>query len=184
MKALKLMTCLFFLILCTSCSTAKYKVLEDIQKEYSSNNSESAYLRISNGKINSTKKVFRKLDDSLSNDYVYIFSLVNHMPMVSNHFQALVYDRKLERTFYVSNSLENVKLITITERTESFQEEKLILKYYLNNRIEDLLSLPILFSSTEMGTNYSVLDSTTKKGFEIENLCLNINGPIFKLDEL
>jgi len=84
----------------------------------------------------------------------------------------------------VSNSLENVNLITITERTESFQEEKLILKYYLNNRIEDLLSLPILFSSTEMGTNYSVLDSTTKKGFEIENLCLNINGQILKLDEL
>lgn len=170
MKVFKLFTCILFFILCASCSTSKYKVLEGIQKDYSFDNSESSYLRISNGKINSTKKVFRKLNNSLSNDYVYIFSLVNHMPMASNHFQALVHDKKLEKTFYLSNSLENDELITITEKTESFREEKLILEYYLNNRIEDLLSLPVLFSSAEMGTNYSLLDSTTKKGFKIENL--------------
>ena len=174
---------IFLVFLFSSCSTIKYREIDKIRNNYNSSN-ETNYIALSNRMFNPTKKIFNKLDNSLGENYIYIFSWVNHLPMVSDHFTALLYDVESNETFYINNTLESPNDIKITKKTESHKEEMFILNYYLDNKIDSLTSLPLLYSSAEMGTQYSILDISVSKAYVIENLFLNEKGQILKFSDL
>ena len=153
------------------CST-KYQVIDQIQ----ANNEElNENIILSHKGFNPSKKIFAKLDKELSDDFIYIFSWVNHLPMASDHFTALVYDRKSKRTFYINNSLEDKNSIEIREKTTNHKEERIVLDYYLKNKIDSLISLPPTF---EMGSRYTLFGSRKKEAFVVKNIELDENGKI------
>ena len=166
----------FWVLTLNSCSS-NYQVIDRIQSHH---NIEKGNIILSNKGFNPSKKIFARLDKVLSDDFIYIFSWVNHLPMVSNHFTALIYDRESKRTFYINNTLENERLIEIKEESTNHQEEKIILDYYFNNKINTLVSLTPTF---DLASQFSLFDSKTEEAYVVENLELDKNSEILGLSD-
>ncbi|GGD21298.1 hypothetical protein GCM10011343_09690 [Flavobacterium orientale] len=162
-----------------SCANKNYQYIENIKRDHNTGK-ENSKIILKSKNFNPSKKVFRKLNN-ISDDFIYIFSWVNYLPMAgTNHFRCLIYDRKSRRTFYVFNTLENTKSIYIDDNTIKFKEQKLILNYYLEKNIAALIALSPAFGSSEIGSEYYLFDSLSKEAFVIKNLVLNDDGEIWK----
>lgn len=169
----------FFILFLNSCANKNYQLIENIKRNYSIRNGNNSIL-IKSKNFNPSRKVFSILNNVLSDDFIYIFSWVNHLPLAgANHFRCLIYDRKSNKTFYVFNTLEDTKSININEDNINFKEQKLILKDYLENNLEPLISLPTTFRSSEVGAEYYLFDSLSKEVFVVKHLILNDDGEIF-----
>lgn len=162
------------------CGNKNYQNINNIKKNYNIvKGDNSIILRHKN--FNPSNFIFDELDKVMSDDFIYIYSWVNHLPTAgTNHFKGLIYDRKSKKQFYIFNTLENTKSINIDEDTESFKEEILILNYYLENNLDVLISLSPAFSSSEVGSEFYLFDSLSKEAFVVKNLVLNNDGEIFK----
>ena len=174
---------LLLLIFCTlfifSCSNNNYRNIETLKKNYNLKNEKTGIV-LSHKKFNPSKKVFENLNNDLTDDFIYIYCWVNHLPITTNHFQALIYDRKLNKQYYISNTLQDKNLVNLNDDSSKYMEEQLILKYYLDDKIDSLMSLSPPFISSEIGSQYSLFDPTLKNTFVIKNLILDNNGEIFK----
>lgn len=171
---------MFFSTILIGCSNTNYQIINNLKKDYNSRNGDNDII-LSHKKINPSKKIFKKLNKDLGNDFIYIYSWVNHLPTSgTNHFKALIYDRKLDKRFYISNTLEDINSINLKDDLTNYKEEQLILKYYIDNRINALISLSPAFSSSEIGSEYFLFDSVSKNTFIVKNMVLNNNGEIFK----
>lgn len=171
---------IFLIIFLIGCGNKNYHYINSIKKDYNIKKENSSII-LCHKNFNPSKKVFAKLNNILSDDFIYIYSWVNHLPMAgTNHFTVLVYDRKSNKPLYVSNTLEDTKSISIKENATGFEEEQLILKYYLEKNIDALISLPPAFSSSEVGSEYYLFDSVSKEAYVVKNLILNNDGEIFK----
>jgi len=162
------------------CGNKSYQCIDNIKKDYNFRN-ENNNIITTHKNFDPSKKIFNRLNNVLSDDFIYIFSWVNHLPLSgTNHFKCLIYDRKSKKHIYIFNTVENYKSLIITYSATDFNEEKLILDYYLEHRVDVLVSLRPAFISSEVGSEYYLLDSTSNKAYVIDNLVLDSNGEIFK----
>ncbi|WP_374173024.1 hypothetical protein [Flavobacterium tructae] len=151
-----------------------------MRKNYNIKNGDNSIL-LSHKNFNPSKKVFAELNNDLTNDFIYIYSWVNHLPISgTNHFKALIYDRKTNKRFYISNTLKDINSINLRDDMTNYKEEQLILEYYIDKRIDDLISLSPPFSSSEIGSEYFLFDSLSKNSYVIKNMVLNNKGEIFR----
>lgn len=162
---------LFFISFLMGCSNKNYQCIENIKGDYNIKNGNNGIL-IAHKNLNPSKKIFQKLGNDISDDFIFIYSWVNHLPLSSNHFRCLIYDRKSKRKFYISNTEERPDSFNIHSATTEFREEMLILSYYMESKIITLTSLPKAFSSSEIGSEYYLFDSASKEAYVIENLVL------------
>lgn len=175
---------LFFILFATTfgCVPVNYKKINSMKKEFNESNSDDIIV-INNNKFNPTEYLFKKLDGKISNDFIYIYSWVNHLPRVgTNHFIAMVYDQKTKKVFYVNNE-ENNKLININEFKSNpniFMTEEFILKQYLDNNIAFLNSFKPTFSSAEVGSEYYLFNSMSNKVYLLKNILLDREENLFK----
>ncbi|GIQ61169.1 hypothetical protein Flavo103_43040 [Flavobacterium collinsii] len=169
----------FFSTILIGCSNKNYQNISNMEKNYNIRNGDTGII-LSHKKFNPTKKVFAELNNNLTNDFIYIYSWVNHLPISgTNHFKALIYDRKSNKRFYISNTLEDINSINLRDDMANYKEEQLILGYYIDNKIDTLISLSHPFSSSEIGSEYFLFDSVSKNTYIIKNLVLNNNGKIW-----
>lgn len=171
---------IFFSIFLVGCSNKNYQKIDNMKKNYNIRNGYTGII-LSHKKFNPSKQVFAELNNDLTNDFIYIYSWVNHLPISgTNHFKALIYDRKSNKRFYISNTLKDINSINLKDDMTNYKEEELILDYYLDNRMNILISLSPSFSSSEIGSDFFLFDSVSKNTYVIKNLVLNNNGDIFK----
>lgn len=162
-----------------SCSTKNYQKIDGIKNQYNAVNTDNSIL-LQHKKFNPSKKVFAKLNGVLSNDFIYIFSWVNHLPRTNNHFSTLIFDKKNSRKYYIFNTEDEIKTILIKESKDDYEEQKLILEYYLKGEIDILESLSSPFISSEIGTEYYLFNAGADRVYIIKNLVLNDESKIFK----
>lgn len=163
-------------LMLSGCSN-QYKVVKQIKSGYEIENEP---IILSHKQFNPSKIIFRNLRGDLSDNFVYIFSWSNDLPLVSNRFTGLIYDQNSDRKFYLSNTILNKKLLQIKESSSVHNEEEIILDYYLKNKIDSLTSLPQLFSSSEAGASYTLFDTKKRKAYVIDNLILGVDGKVLK----
>ena len=165
---------IFFSIILIGCSSNKnYQNINSIKKNYNIRNGDNGII-LSHKNFNPSKKIFAELNNDLANDFIYIFSWVNHLPISgTNHFKALIYDRKSNKRFYISNTLEDINSINLRDDVTKHKEEQLILEYYIDNKMDALISLSPPFSSSEIGSEYFLFDSVSKNTYVIKNMILN-----------
>ncbi|WP_154652598.1 hypothetical protein [Flavobacterium rivuli] len=163
---------LFFISFLTGCSNKNYQCIETIKTDYN-NKSENNNIIVTHKNFNPSKKIFNKLGNDISDDFIYIFSWVNHLPSSTNHFQCLIYDRKSKKCLCISNTVNDSKAFNVDNDTMEFEAEKLILNYFFENNINTLVLMPKAFSSSGIGPEYYLFDSASKEAYVIENLVLD-----------
>jgi hypothetical protein len=87
--------------------------------------------------------VFDMLQDSLigSDHLIYIYNHINHLPIVgTKDFDALVYDYRQNKTFYIRNKDLKSLDIKLEKYKSDFNMINSILKYYLADKISYLKS--------------------------------------------
>ncbi|MFW0739983.1 hypothetical protein [Flavobacterium sp. T12S277] len=175
-----ILTLIFFSTILVGCSNKNYQNINNMKKAYNTRNGD-AHIILSHKNFNPTKKIFLELNNNLTNDFIYIYSWVNHLPISgTNHFKSLIYDRKSSKQIYISNTLKDVNSINLRDDKTNYKEEQLILDYYIGNRMDAIISLSPPFSSSEIGSEYFLFDSVSKNTYVIKNLVLNNNGEVFK----
>lgn len=171
MNKTKSIIILFFSLVIYGCSNKNYNQIIDIKKEYENNNDDNIILRSKDFKPN--KKIFKKLKSDITDDFVYIFSWVNHLPIVGiDEYKSILYDKNTKKVYYINNTPENKKKIHITTENKNFKEEKKLLDGFLNEKIDSLVNLKPRYVSSEIGSDYYIFDSTSKKAFVIKNFTL------------
>ncbi len=171
---------IIWILFLVSCSASNYKTILDIKERHRKTENKSIIL--SHKGFNPSKIIFKKLDKSIGDDLVYIFSWKNNLPMASDQFKALVYDKRTSQTLYVGNNHQNKNDIVIKQDPNHYDEESLILKYYIGGKIEQLVSLKPQFSSSEVGTEYYLFDTKSNNAWVISNLILNQDGNVFEIN--
>jgi len=89
------------------------------------------------------RTVFKMLQDSLMgiDHLIYIYNHINHLPIIGTRdFDALVYDYKKGKTYYIHNKDLKSLDIRVTENNEDFHVINSVLKYYLQNKTDYLKS--------------------------------------------
>ncbi|MCW1147805.1 hypothetical protein [Flavobacterium lacisediminis] len=161
-----------FIFLLSSCSIKNYNSIENL-KELHNHQNPDKLIFLNKKNFNPSKKIFKKINGKITNDFVYIFSWVNHLPIAgTKHFKALIYDKNSKEVFYVNNTFEDSKTILFSKNVKNFKEEKLILKCYNNGIIDSLLILKPRFVSSEIGASYYIFDSNEKKVYFLSNFTL------------
>ena len=168
---MKPITILFFLFIIYGCANKNYNLIINIKEEYENKNDDNIILR--NKSFRPNKEIFKKLNTDITGDFVYIFSWVNHLPIVGiDEYKSILYDKNTQKTYYINNTPENKKKIHIAIENKNFKEEKNLLEGFLDGKIDSLVNLKPRYISTETGTDYYIFDSTSKKVFVIKNFTL------------
>lgn len=107
MKRIALLTILFGTV---GCSTTNYRYVDSLKKDFNSSYpKDPIFIKIQ--EYNPSKKIFKKLDGKISNEFVYIFTWINHMPTVgTKHFNAIIYDYKTKKNIMLKMKLAMKKL--------------------------------------------------------------------------
>lgn len=162
---------ILLLLLC-SCSNKNYNLIRIIKEDYNNKSVEQSIVLRNKG-FNPTKKIFKKIDNELTGDFIFIFSWVNHLPLSgANHYKAIVLDKISNQTFYINNTIEDVNKIYLSTDSANFFEEQIILNGFLNEKIDSLISLKPRYISSEIGTDYYIFDSSSKKAYVIEKFTI------------
>lgn len=164
-----------------SCGSKNFRKLSAIETVYNGVNAKNT-INLSKGSFNPSKDIFKRLGDSLSSNYIYVYSWVNHLPQSgTKHFSAVVYDYESDTTYYIANTLEKPKLIQITNSNDEnlFLEEKFILKNYIEGKSDFLLAIKPKFISSEIGSDYYLLDSKLNTAYVFKNIILHNEGGLF-----
>lgn len=167
----KITLIIFMYVFSVGCTSLKYSEIVSLKNNHNSINKTNS-ITISNKNFHPLRHILRKLKNSISNNYIVIFSWVNHLPRVGvNEFQCLVYDYEAKTTYYIKNEEQNIDSFEISRIDDkSFKNEKFIMVNYLLGNLEVLSNYKTKFSSVEFGTDYNFIDLKTKKVFLFENI--------------
>ncbi len=167
-------------ILMFGCSPKHFKSLKSNVIKERDENERDYYLL----PLKVAKKTLRTLPKRLSEDFIYIYAPVNHMPSASEHFEVVIYDCQEHKYFTIENSHDYPNDYKINEVTSVSKDFQFILDYYQKGNIAELLNLPELFNSGHIFSNYRLYDSKENSLYEINNLFINNNGEIMNIDDL
>ena len=159
---MKQITLLFYLFIIYGCSNKNYNLIIDIKEEYENNYEDKIVLRDKGFRPN--KEIFKKLKTDITGDFIYIFSWVNHLPIVGiDEYKSILYDKNTRKVYYINNTSENKKRINIATENKNFKEEKYLLAGILEGKIDSLVNLKPKYISSEIGCDYCPVQVTKNK---------------------
>ncbi|WP_445456003.1 hypothetical protein [Flavobacterium sp. HNIBRBA15423] len=86
MKKLSFVLIFLIVLFLIGCGNKNYHYIDNIKKGYNVKKENSSII-LRHKNFNPSKKVFTKLNNILSDDFIYIYSWVNHLPIDGEVFK-------------------------------------------------------------------------------------------------